>query len=452
MSDAMTDTSTDNVSKLADLLTSCTSQGADGADARLSLSEGASLDIREGKLEGVERAEQMSVSLRCFVGQRQAHVSGADLSTEGLAALAERCVAMAKAVPEDPYCGLTPEGELAGEDRDLDLAGDGEIDVETMEADALAAEAAAMAVNGVKQVSDCSVGWSRSETWLAATNGFTRYMAGSGSSIGVVCIAEQDGKMERSYEARRSRYVADRPSPTDIGRRAGEKTIARLAPRKLETQTAAVIYDREVSASLMGAFLSAITGPSIARGISFLKDKRGEAVFGPDISIVDDPFRVRGFGSRLFDGEGRPVARRAIIDNGVLSDWLLNGPSARQLGLTPNGYASFGFGDPPGVSPSNVHMEPGEHTPAELMKQVGRGLLVNDMFGPSINPNTGDYSVGVSGQWFEDGELAYPVSEVTIAGDLPSMFARLIPANDLELRGTRDAPSILIEDMSIAGS
>jgi PmbA protein len=213
-----------------------------------------------------------------------------------------------------------------------------------------------------------------------------------------------------------------------------------------------VIYDRRVAASLLGPLLAAIAGPSVARGVSFLRDRLGEPVFARGVNVIDDPFRPRGLGSRRHDGEGRPVAETRLIDDGVLTRWLLNGSSARQLGLVANGHASPGFGDPPGVTTSNLYLAPGSETPEALMRRVGAGLLVTDMFGPSINPNTGDYSVGVSGFWFEGGAIAHPVSEVTIAGDLPSIYARLVPASDLELRGTNDAPSILVEDMSIAGN
>lgn len=450
----MTDTPSQPAQLLQDLLARCTAAGASAADARLSRSEGVSLDVREGKLEGIERAEAQSIALRCFFGQRMAHVSGSDFSAQGLSDLAERCVAMARAVPEDPYCGIAPAEDLASEaevSRDLDLDGVGEISDLQLEEEAIAAEAAALAVPGVKQVSGCGNGWSRTHGWVAATNGFTNARTSSSLGLGLAAIAERDGKMERDYESRSARYLEDRPSPEEIGRIAGERTVARLGGRKIATQTAAVIYDRRIAGSLIGTLIGAISGPAIARGVSFLKDRLGEQVFAKGVTVLDDPFRLRGMGSRTHDGEGRPVARRAIIEDGVLTEWLLNGPSAKQLGLTPNGYASAGFGDPPGVSTSNITLEPGELSPAEMMDRAGKGLLVTDMFGPSINPNTGDYSVGVSGFWFEGGAIAHPVSEVTIAGDLPAMFARLIPGFDLEIRGSRDAPSLLIEDMAIAG-
>ena len=435
------------------VLTACQEAGVTDADARLTRSEGVSVTVRDGKLETVERDEAAGVALRCLVGQRQSHVSGTDLSQVGLDLLVERCASMAKAAPEDPYCGLTAAGELAaGYSNDLDLVGDAPVEPDTLEAEALAAEAAARDVPGVQQVDSCGAGWTRTERWVAATNGFTAHKLSGSSGVGLAAVAEQDGAMERDFASRSSRYRADRLSPTEIGKLAGERTIGRLGSRKIDSRKAAVIYDQRVSASLIGALISAISGPAVARGVSFLKDRLGEDVFDRQVSIVDDPIRVRGMGSRTHDGEGRPVDVTRIIDSGQLTGWLLNGPSARQLNLQPNGFGGLGFGDPPGISTSNLYMEAGDKTPAELMAEVGEGLIVTGMFGPSINPNTGDYSVGVNGVWFEGGAPAFPVSEVTIAGDLPGMFARLVPASDLEFRGARDVPSLLIEDMSLAGS
>ncbi|MEM9055236.1 MAG: TldD/PmbA family protein [Pseudomonadota bacterium] len=437
---------------LSSLIDTCLKAGASDADAAFGRSQGVSVEVRGGELEGIERSESQGVSLRCFFGQRQASVSGSDTSAEGLKALAERCVAMARAVPEDPYCGIAPREDLATDMPELDLSGDGEIPADVLEREAVEAEAAALAVPGVKQVASCGNGWSESERWVAASNGFAAYKKGGSTGLGLAAVAERDGAMERDYESRSVRRVEDRPSPQEIGTIAGERTVARLGPRKVKTQTGTVIYDRRLSSSLIGAFLSAISGPSVARGVSFLKDKIGEPVFAKGVNLIDDPFRARGMGSRTHDGEGRAVARTALIDDGVLTRWLLNGASAKQMGLDPNGYASGGFGGAPGVGVSNAYIEAGEMSPEDAMAQAGEGLLVTDMFGPSINPNTGDYSVGVAGFWFEDGAVAYPVSEVTIAGDLPGIFSRLVPLSDLEFRGSRDAPSILVEGMSIAGS
>lgn len=437
---------------LEKLIDRCLKEGASAADCSLGASEGVSVDVRDGKLEDVERSESQAIQLRVLFGQRQAHVSGSDLSDEAISALAERCVAMAKAVPEDKYAGLPPSELLAKDPPELDLEGDGEIPLDRLEADAIAAEAAALEVKGVKTVSGCGNGWSRTERWVAASNGFASYLSGGSTGLGLAAVAEKDGAMERDYDSWSVRKMADRPSPEEIGRTAGERAVARLGPRKVKTQKAAVIYDKRVASSLIGTFVSAISGPSVARGISFLKDRLGDQVFAKGLNIIDDPFLKKALGCRNHDGEGLPVARKHLIEDGVLLDWLLNTSSAKQLGRKPNGFASGGFGNPPGVGPSNVHIEPGAESPDTLMKQAGKGLLVTDMFGPSINPNTGDYSVGVAGFWFEDGAVQYPVSEVTIAGDLPGMFARLIPASDLEFRGRTNAPSLLIEDMSIAGN
>jgi PmbA protein len=440
----------------ADLLNSvldaCTRAGATDADVRLGVSEGVNVSVLDGKLETIERDEASGLALRCFFGQRQANVSGSDLSAEGLEALVTRCVAMAKAAPEDPYCGLMSADALATDLDALDLDGDDGETTERLEAEALEAEAAALGVAGVKQVAGCGTGWSRSERWVAATNGFSAHKAGGSSGVGLAALAEKDGAMERDFASRSTRRRADRLSPEEIGVLAGERAVARLGPTKIESRTAHVIYDARVSASLVGAFISAISGPSIARGVSFLKDRMDQQVFARGVSIVDDPHRVRGMGSRNHDGEGLPVSRTALVEDGVLKTWLLNGPSARQLGMKPNGFGGLGFGDPPGISTSNLYLDAGSRTPEQLRADAGDGLLVTSMFGPSINPNSGDYSVGVSGFWFEGGEIAYPVAEVTIAGDLPSMYARMICGDDLEFFGSRDAPSVLIEDMTIAGA
>lgn len=438
---------------LGQLIDDCLSVGASAADARIGASEGVSVAVRGGSLESIERDESVGVSLRCLFGQRQASVSGTDLSKDALKTLADRCAAMAKAAPEDPYAGLADPSELATDLRELDLSSDGERPADILEAEAKEAEGAALAIEGVSMVASCGNGWSRSSGWVAASNGFSAHRSGGSSGLGLAAVATgADGAMERDYDSWSVRKLEDMPAPEEIGRQAGLRAVARLNPQKVETQTAPVIYDRRVSSSLLGPLLSAISGTSIARGVSFLKDKLGEQVFSEGVDIIDDPFRPRGMGSRAHDGEGRPVSVKKIIDNGRLTTWLLNGPSAKQLGLTPNGFASSGFGDPPGIATSNLTLLPGAQSQEQLMAEAGAGLLVTDMFGPSINPNTGDYSVGVAGFWFEGGEVQYPVSEVTIAGDLSGMFSRLRPANDLIFKGRNNAPSILIEGMSLAGS
>lgn len=434
------------------MIETCQKAGASDADARLVVSEGVSVSVRDGKLETIERDEGASVSLRCFFGKQQASVSGTDLSRDGLTVLAQRCSAMAAAVPEDAYCGLVSPDRLARNIPEFDLSGDADETVLTLETEALEAEAAALSVAGIAQVSSCGANWGRTSRWVAASNGFFAHKTGGSSGVGLSAVAKKGDAMETDYASRTTRRREDRLSAHDIGLLAAERTKSRLGAQRVASQKAAVIFDRRISANLLSALINAISGPSIARGVSFLKDKRNTQVFASGVNIYDDPFRPRGIGTRGHDGEGLPVAKTALIEDGMLHHWLLNSTSARQLGLAPNGFSGMSFGDPPGVSTSNVYMAAGEQSPAALMAATGKGLIVTSMFGPSINPNSGDYSVGVSGMWYEDGAPAYPVSEVTIAGDLPSMFARLVPASDLELHSARDAPSLLVEGMTIAGA
>ena len=425
--------------------------GADAADARISENASLSVEVRNGELENVEREESRGLSLRALVGKRQAHVSGTDLSPDALKAMSERVVAMARLAPEDKWCGLPDASEVTSERPDLQLECDDTPEAIELERRARDMEAAMLAVPGVKQSSHSGASWGTGRSWLAASNGFMATKSSGATSLAAVAIAERGGAMERDYESRSERRRAGMPTPESIGVEAGTRAAARLGARKIESQTAPVIFESRLANRLLSAFVGAISGPAIARGVSFLKGKMGKSIFGPNVNIVDDPKRIGGFGSRAFDGEGRPVHRTALIENGMLTQWLLNGPSARQLGLKPNGFSSTGFGDPPGVSPSNLDIQPGERSLAELMADAKDGLLITDMFGPSLNPNTGDYSVGVSGFWFENGERAYPVSEVTVAGDLATMFLRAIPGSDLEIRGSVNSPSLLIDGLALAG-
>ena len=436
---------------LDSLIAATLKAGADGVDARLSESASLSVEVRNGDLETVEREESRGLALRALVGRRQATVSATDLSPDALKALSERVVAMARLAPEDKYCGLADASEITTDHVDLKLDCDDTPEADELERRGLVMEKVALAVPGVKQMSHCGASWNTSRTWLAASNGFRAAKSSGISSMAAVAIAERDGAMERDYESSSERRKARLKAPEWVGQQAAERATARLGARKIESQTAAVIFENKLANRLVGAFIGAISGPAVARGVSFLKDKMGKPVFAPGMNLIDDPLREVGFGSRAFDGEGRPVKRTALVENGVLTQWLLNGPSARQLGLTPNGFASTAFGDPPGVTTSNLDLQPGTRTLDQLMADAGKGLLITDMFGPSLNPNTGDYSVGVSGFWFENGERAYPVSEVTVAGDLPSMLLRAVPGSDLDIRGSTNSPSLLIDGMALAG-
>ena len=437
---------------LNDVVAAALKAGADAAEAVGAERHSLSITVRMGELEEVEREESRDLGLRVFVGKRQATVSGSDISAEARAKLVERAVAMAKLAPEDPYAGLADRETLAlGDHPELDLFDPTEPSAEALEERARTAEAAARAVPNVTNTDGASGSWSSSRWTMVTSGGFAGVHRASGFSIGASAIAADDQGMETGYEGRSVRWQADLPSPESLGSEAGRRAAARLGARKIASTTAPVIFENRLAGSLMSPLIGAISGPAVARGVSFLKDKLGQQVFAKGIVIRDDPHRPRGLGSAPFDDEGVRNQPRNLIDDGVLTTWLLNSSSARQLGMTTTGHASRGLAGPPGVSTSNLTFQPGDKSREEMMRDVGAGLLVTSMFGPSLNANTGDWSVGCSGFWFEGGELAYPVSEITVAGNLLDIFGRVTPAADLEIRGASNAPSLLVDALAVAG-
>ena len=437
---------------LNDVVAAALRAGADAAEAVGAQRRSLSISVRTGELEEVEREESRDLGLRVFVGQRQATVSGSDISPEARAKLVERAVAMARLAPEDPYAGLADPARLAsGPLPDLDLYDPTEPSAVELEARARAAEAAARAVPRVTNSDGGSGSWSSSEWTMVTSGGFTGVHRASGFSVGASAIAGDADGMETGYDGRSVRWQSDLPSPESLGTEAGRRAAARLGARKIASTTAPVIFENRLAGSLMSPLIGAISGPSIARGTSFLKDRLGQQVFAKGIVIRDDPHKPRGLGSTPFDDEGVANEARNLIDDGVLTTWLLNSSAARQLGLTTTGHASRGLAGPPGVSTTNLTFHPGDRDQAGLMQDAGTGLLVTSMFGPSLNGNTGDWSVGCSGFWFENGEMAYPVNEITVAGNLLDIFARVIPGSDLEIRGSANAPSLLVDGLAIAG-
>jgi PmbA protein len=437
---------------LAAVVDAAVKAGADAAEAVGAERRSLSVNVRNGELEEVEREESRDLGLRVFIGQRQAVVSGSDFSASARARLVERAVAMARLAPEDPYCGFAPEDRLAkGPYPDLDLFDPAEPSAEQLEDQSREAEVAARAVSGVANSDGGSAGWSDGQWRLYTSAGFEGHHRASSFSLSASAIAGEGSAMERGGEGRSTRHAGDLPGATSIGALAGKRAVERLGARKIESRTAPVIFENRLAASLLGPLVGAIAGPAVARGVSFLKDKLGQSLFSPDVTITDEPHRVRGLGSAPFDDEGVATTTQSIIDQGVLTTWLLNSASARQLGMAATGHASRGLAGAPGVSTHNLTLKPGQRTQAELMIDAKEGLLVTSMFGPSLNSNTGDWSVGVSGFWFEAGQLAYPVTEITVAGNLIDLYARLIPGSDLEIRGSTNAPSILIDGMAIAG-
>ncbi|MEJ0060642.1 MAG: TldD/PmbA family protein [Terricaulis sp.] len=443
---------TESHAALAALLDHVRKNGADAAEASFAARESMSVEVRLGELEGVEREEARSVALRAFVGKRQAAASSTDLSGNGLKLLAERVAEMAKAAPEDRYCGLLdPQYRASGPYPDLELADDARPSAEALRAMAIECEAASLAVQGVTNSEGGSASSSASFFVYATSDGFEGSDRHTSYSVSAQPIAERDGKMERDYEYSSKRFFADLPGIAEIGHKAGERAVARLGPRKLDSQKAAVIFENRLAGRILSPLFGGISGAAVARGVSFLKDKLGERVFAPSFRIDEDPFVKRGAGSHPFDGEGGAVKARALIDDGVITTWLLNASAARQLNMAPTGHATFGHGGPPGISTSNLFVKPGPDDLAALMRNAGKGLFVTEMFSPALNMNTGDWSVGVSGYWFEDGAIAFPVSEVTVAGTLLDIFARLVPGADLDRRGALEIPSLFVDGLAIGG-
>ncbi len=437
---------------LADLIAAARRAGADAVDALYVESAAVSVARRLGRPEKLEREESRDLGLRVFLGRRQAVASTTDIGRAALAALVERAIAMARAVPEDPHCGLADPAELALEPPTLDIVDPAEPSSELLSERAAAAEDAARAVPGVTNSEGAEASWSRSRALLAASNGFAGSYEVTRHGVSASVLAGGGTGMERDYEFSTAVHGADLEDPHAIGRRAGERAVKRLHPRKAATMRAPVVYDPRVSGGLLGHLAAAISGSSIARGTSFLKDRLGKAIFPEAVTVIDDPHRHRGLRSKPFDGEGIANRRRALIENGVLTTWILDLRSARQLGLASTGHAARGTGGPPGPAPTNLWLEPGQVTALELIEDIAQGLYVTELIGFGVNGLTGDYSRGAAGFWIENGELAYPVSEVTVAGNLIEMFGALSAANDLAWRTGTDAPTLRIEGMTIAGT
>lgn len=438
--------------RLEDALSRARKAGADAADAMLSSGESLSVSVRLGALEDVGRAEHEELGLRVFTGTRSASISSTDLSPAALDTLAERAVAMAREAPEDEWAGLAPvERLLKGNVPNLDLDDGDPGDPALFKTRALAAEDAARAVPGVTNSEGAGASASRGIWALATSHGFSGAYAVTGHSISASVLAGQAGAMERDHAHHSARHARLLESPEQVGRRAGERAVARLNPGKVNSGSMPVILDPRVGSSLLGHLAGAISGGAITRKTSFLLDALGTPIFAPGIRIHDDPHRPHGLRSRPFDGEGLPVSPIVLVENGSLETWLLDSAAARQLGLEPTGHASRGIGGAPGTGPSNLYLENGRVPPQTLMEDIRYGIYVTDLIGQGVNLITGDYSRGAAGFLIENGEITRPVSEITVAGTLQSMFRELVPANDLEFRYGINVPTLRIDGMTVAG-
>jgi PmbA protein len=441
-----------SLSILDDLIALAIKKGAEAADAVRIQGTSTSVTVRLGETEEIERSEAHDLGLRVLIGKQQAFVSSNDAKPEILEELVDRALAMANNMPEDEYCGLADKNLLAAEYPELDLYDDTELTAEKMIDLAREAEDAALAVDGVTNSEGGGGSFGHASIALATSDGFRGAYSSSSFSVSASVIAGEGQNMERDYDYDSQRHFAELKSSAEIGKSAGERAIKNLNPRKMPSGQFPVVYGERVSGSILGHLAGAISGASIARGTSFLKDEMGKKIFADSINVVDDPHRVRGPSSKPFDGEGVANSRLDLVRDGALQYWILNSASAKQLDLTSNGRASRGTASPPGSSTTNLYMEAGKASVADLIKDIKSGLYITSLIGFGVNGITGDYSRGASGFWIENGEIAFPVSELTVAGNLRKMFLDLTPADDLEFRHGTNAPTLRIDGMTVAGT
>jgi len=446
---------TQSLSDLTDqILRAATRAGADAADAIAVDGTSLSITVREGALEQAERSEGVDIGLRVFVGQRQACVSSSDSKPDTLTQMAERAVAMAREAPEDPHAGLADPSQLttntATESLELYDPSD-EPDPEALQDDATRAEAAALRNKGVSQVQSAAAGYGRRRIHLAATNGFSAGYARSDRGLSCVAISGTGTGMERDYDYDSRVFQSDLRDAEEIGQTAAARAVERAGARKPRTGAYPVLFEERIASTLIGSLLQATNGMMIARGSSWLRDAVGEQVLPKGLSVTEEPHRARVPGSRLFDAEGLATAQRAIVDDGVLTGWTLDLATGRKLGMQSTANAARGTSAPPSPSLTNVALTQGDKSREDLVRDMGTGLLVTSMIGSTINPNTGDYSRGAAGFWVENGEIAYPVNECTVAGNLRDMLMTIVPANDARMHLSRVVPSLLVEGLTLAG-
>lgn len=426
--------------------------GADAGDAVYIANASESVQVRLGALEDVERSESEQMALRVFVGGASASIGSTDLGDAALDELARRAVAMARAAPVDKFAGLAPEELLLRTPPlDLDLDDPRERTPHELRAAAEEAEDAARAVAGITNSEGAGASAGRGIVALATSHGFSGAYAATSHGISASVVGGEGSGMQRDYCWRSARHAENLLPPAEIGRRAGERAVARLNPGRVKSGTVPVVFDPRVGGSLVGHLLGAISGAAIARRSSFLLDKDGAQIFDSGITILDVPHRSRGLRSRPFDGEGLPTAPRALVESGRLTGWLMDSAAARQLGAAPTGHASRGQSGPPHVSASNVVLQAGSISREALMADIADGIYVTELIGHGVNGVTGDYSRGASGFRIVGGEIAGPVAEFTIAGNLNDMFAALVAADDLDIHRGIDVPTLRIDGLSIAG-
>ena len=425
--------------------------GASDCDVVLAKSHGKSISCRFQKIEDLDESNEKTIGIRALVDQRQAFVSSSDIETKNVDKLVSKCVEMAKLAPIDDTAVLGDSSMFEHKATDLDLFESEEVNTETLINAVKECEDAALSVKGITNSEGAGASYSKGEFYLATSNGFHGGYQSSSSSVSCSVLAGQGQEMERDYEYAVKRHSSDLPSAKEIGLSAAKKTLKRLNAKKISSAKLPVVFDKRISNDLLGYLASSISGTSIARGTSFLKDSLGKQIFNKDVTIIDDPAIKRGLGSRPFDGEGIKVNKRELVTNGKLNTWILNTSTAKKLGLKSTGNASRSVGSPPGVSTSNLYMTNGLKTYDDILSSINYGFYATELIGMGVNLVTGDYSMGASGMLIQNGEITHAVSEVTIASNLKEIFMNLSAANDLEFKYRSNAPTVFIESMTLAG-
>lgn len=436
------------IDKASALVEAARKAGADSSDAVIVRSRSVSVSVRLGKVEATEASENDDFSLRVFVGKRVASIS-ANLSADPIS-LAERAVAMAKVSPENPFEGLADRTRLVKAPKDLDLFDPFVPDSEYLTEKALETENSALSVKGVTNSDGASAGYGSGGLVLVTSDGFCGSYQSSRFSFSCSALAGEGTAMERDYDYTTALHHEDLDKTTTIGKNAGERAVRRLNAQKAKTGTVNVIFEPRMARTIASHIASMVNGAAVARKTSLLQNRMGEQIMKPTITVTDQPLKKRGNSSRPFDGEGVEGVPLNVIENGVLRHWFLSSSVARELHLETNGH---GVRSASSVQPAstNFAIEPGENSPDEMMKAIKKGFYVTELFGHGVDLVTGQYSRGASGFWIENGELAYPVSEVTLGSNLIDMLSHLTPASDIDRRYGTAAPTLLIEGMTLAG-
>ncbi len=436
---------------LFDLIQLAQKNGAQAADAVFIEGQSLSVTQRMGQRESIQRSEDHDLGLRVFIDQQQSIVSTTDINPATLKELVDRVISMAKVAPKDPFAGVADPSDIAKDFPTIDLFDPIEPSTEILGDRAAAAEEAALAVSGVTNSEGGEASWSKNCITLACSNGFQGSYERSGHSLSAVVLAGQGQKMERDYDYSSAIYGTDLRDAESIGKTAGLRAVSRLNPRRPSSASVPVVFDSRVSNSLINHLAASLNGNAIARGTSFLKDCMDKLIFSSEVKIMDDPHRSRGLRSKPFDAEGITTRPITIVEDGYIKSWLLDLATSRQLGIRTTGHAGRSAGSSPSPSASNLYLLAGNVTSEELISDITSGLLVTELMGMSVNLVTGDYSRGAGGFWIENGEISYPVSDVTVAGNLSEMFSQMIPANDLEFKHGIDAPTVRVNGMTVAG-